>query len=291
MSGANLADELPIDADMKRYLDILKKHYEKFILSIVLLGLAGAVGYLPFKIATDRQELRDQFELIKNRPVKELPPLDTTVLDKALAETKEPFDINLAAPPHNTVNPVEWHRSGPSGPLKRSSEHPIGVSLVEIGKVTPLNIIVTWVDTREDGTGFTLQLQDQTPVRKINKSGILEVGKKLGPFTLKEARTNASGAQELVCEFTDTQESFTLQSGIPYSKVAGYMIDFKYEPKDDPEKVNQRDQRVGASFRFAGGEQTISAINPVAPGQYEVVFSTKSTGQKTKLKYSAVPQP
>jgi hypothetical protein len=271
---------------MKRYLDILKKHYEKIILSVVLLGLAGAVGYLPIKIANDRAELRELSEKILNRPVKEMPPLDTTVIDKALAETKERFEVTLSAPPHNTVNPVEWHRERPGAPLQRSSKNPIGASRVEVTKLTPLYITVNWETTGEGGSNYLVRLEDQTPLRRLNKSDILNPGKKLGPVTLKEARVGANGTPELVFALTDSGETFTVVQGTPYRKIGAYMADLKY----DLENLKWRDQRVGATLRFAANEFTISSINAVAPGRCEVVLSAKQTGKKTTLKFNAVPQ-
>ena len=41
-------------------MDFLKKHYEKVLLGVVLLGLAVAVAFLPFKIASDKQALEDK---------------------------------------------------------------------------------------------------------------------------------------------------------------------------------------------------------------------------------------
>ena len=40
-------------------MDFLKKHYEKVLLGVVLLGLAVAVAFLPFKIASEKQKLED----------------------------------------------------------------------------------------------------------------------------------------------------------------------------------------------------------------------------------------
>ena len=273
---------------MKRYVDILKKHYEKIILSVVLLGLAASVGYLPIKIANDRAELRELSDKIINRTAKEMAPLDRAALDKALADTKERFEITLQAPPHNTVNPVEWHRERPGGPLIRSSRNPIGASRVEVTKISPLYIIVNWEpSSQESGSNYLVRLEDQTPVRRLNKSDILSPGKKLGPIMLKEARVGANGAPELVCAFNDTGETFTVVHGVPYKKVGAYTAELKY----DLENLKWRDQRVGASLRFANSEFTLSSIKAVAPGQYEVVLSAKQTGKKTTLSYNAAPQP
>jgi len=271
---------------MKRYLDNIKKHYEKIILSVVLLGLACAVGYLPIKIANDRQELRELSEKILNRPVKELPALDTKVLGEALAETKERFEVSLSAPPHNTVNPVDWHLERPGSPLVRSAKNPIGVNRVEVTKITPLHLTLSWESTSEGGASYRLRLDDQSLLSRRSQSKYLSVGEKLGPVALKEVRAAGDGTPELLVEFTESKETVTLVEGKPFRQVSSHTADLKY----DPENQKWRDQRVGAVLRFARQEYTITAINLIAPGQYEVVLSAK-TGKKTTIPFNAVPQP
>ena len=46
-------------ASLPSKMDFLKKHYEKVLLGVVLLGLAVAVAFLPFKIASEKQKLED----------------------------------------------------------------------------------------------------------------------------------------------------------------------------------------------------------------------------------------
>lgn len=275
---------------MKRYLEILKQHYEKLILSVVLLGLACAVGYLPVKIANDRQELRDMSDKILNRPVKELPALDSAMMDQALAETKERFEVSLSAPPHNTVNPVDWHRARPGSPLVRSAKNPIGVNRLEVTKVTPLYISLTWERTDDAGTSYSVRLDDQTvpPGVRRSQSKYLSVGQKLGSFTLKEVLAASNATPELVFEFTDNKETVKLAQGVAYRQVGGHTVDLKYDP-EPPVKWSQ--QRVGAILKFARQEYTITAINVIAPNRYEVVVSAKQTGKKTTIPFNAVSQP
>jgi hypothetical protein len=47
-------------------MDFLKKNYEKILLGVVLLGLAVAVGFLPFKIASEKQKLKDMSDSVLN---------------------------------------------------------------------------------------------------------------------------------------------------------------------------------------------------------------------------------
>ena len=57
-------------------MDFLKKHYEKVLLGVVLLGLAVAVAFLPFKIASEKQTLEDMRNQLIHPKVKPLTNLD-----------------------------------------------------------------------------------------------------------------------------------------------------------------------------------------------------------------------
>jgi hypothetical protein len=60
-------------------MDFLKKHYEKILLGVVLLGLVTAAVLLPFMIMSDRENLEVTRMGIINRVPKPLEPLDLTL--------------------------------------------------------------------------------------------------------------------------------------------------------------------------------------------------------------------
>ena len=273
---------------MKRYLDIVKKHYEKFILGVVLLGLAGAVGYLPFKISQDQAEL-DQISTFIAKQVKELPPLETNLLHKALTETRETMDISLTAPPHNTINPVEWRRDRPGGPLFRSTNAASGPTRVEVVKITPLFLTVSWESVGGGGSNYLIRIEDQTVSAggRRSQSRYLGVGDKFGPVVAKAVRTNADGVQELVLELAENKESVVLVQGKPFRRVGSHTAELRY----DPEKQRWPDARVGTALRLDGEEFALTAINVIAPKQYEIVLSSKQTGKKTTIPFNAPSQP
>jgi hypothetical protein len=59
-------------------MDFLKKHYEKILLGVVLLGLAVAVGFLPFKIASEKENLERMNSNLSHPKVPPLSALDLT---------------------------------------------------------------------------------------------------------------------------------------------------------------------------------------------------------------------
>ena len=86
-------------------MDFIKKHYEKIILAVVLLGLAGAAAYLPFLVSSIRVELE---ESIRPTKAKEFQPKDLSEKIALLNRAKNPKSAIIAGPEHNTFNPVGW---------------------------------------------------------------------------------------------------------------------------------------------------------------------------------------
>ena len=77
-------------------MDFLKKHYEKVLLGVVLLGLAVAVAFLPFKIASEKQKLEDMRNQLIHPKVKELTNLNLTLPDTVLKRMAAPAAVSAA---------------------------------------------------------------------------------------------------------------------------------------------------------------------------------------------------
>jgi hypothetical protein len=80
------------------FLKKLKKNYEKFLLGAVLIGLAVAIGLLPFKIASERSKLVELTSSIIHINVQELTNLDLSMPEAALKRAAAPFRSTLANP-------------------------------------------------------------------------------------------------------------------------------------------------------------------------------------------------
>src|SRR5689334_8607743 len=91
-------------------MDFLKKHYEKLILGIVLIGLVVAAGFIPFKVASERKELDDKRVSLIPRSVKPLTNLDLTLPQTSLKRVAEPTILNFSSP-HRLYNPMPWQKA------------------------------------------------------------------------------------------------------------------------------------------------------------------------------------
>src|SRR5256885_7001379 len=90
-------------------MDFLKKHYEKILLGIVLVGLAVAFVFLPFKIADEKQKLQDLEQGLKNPRIKPLTNLDLTFADNTLKRVTTPLALDLSTT-NRLVNPIPWQQ-------------------------------------------------------------------------------------------------------------------------------------------------------------------------------------
>ena len=71
-------------------MQFLKAHYEKIILSIVLLGLAAAAALMPIKVSKERDLAGERENSIVNRPVTPMKPVDLTTNALILARMEQP---------------------------------------------------------------------------------------------------------------------------------------------------------------------------------------------------------
>ena len=88
-------------------MDFLKKHYEKVVLGVVLLGLAVAVAFLPLKIAGEKQKLDEMRTRLISRNVQPLTNLDLSLADAALKRAAVPATVDFSAP-NKLFNPMLW---------------------------------------------------------------------------------------------------------------------------------------------------------------------------------------
>ncbi len=263
-------------------MDFLKKHYEKILLGVVLLGLVVAAVFLPFLILQDRKELELKRTVIVHHLVRPLSPLDLTEQSNAIQHLQLPYRLNFEAT-NRLFNPVQWQKAVNGTLIKIENGNEVGPQAARITRITPLYFILTLdsVETNEFGARFVIGVERQASAaawQRTRRQHYASVGDKNEAFTIITANGPPGNPTQLILRLTDSGERVTLFPDKPFRRVDGYMADLKYSP----EGKHWQEQRVGDDLKFYGGDYIIVAIN-----QNEVVLSAKSNQKKTTLIYSS----
>jgi hypothetical protein len=260
-------------------MDFLKKNYEKVLLGAVLLGLAVAVAFLPFKISSERKSLEDMSQSLTRPKVKELTNLDLTLPQKALQRVSAPVAVNFSEP-HKLFNPMPWKKAS-DGRLIKVDASNIGPGAVTITKMTPLHLElrldqVTMVDSPRYVIG-TIKEADPDPRKRAKRQTYCKINDKNETFALREVQGPPENPTNIVVELNDTGARVSLAKDKPFRRVDGFMASLKYSP----ENKTWENRRVGDVLNFAGEPYKIVAITK------EEVILLAPSGKKTTIKNNA----
>ena len=257
-------------------MDLLKKHYEKIILGVVLVGLAVAVGFLPFYVASNKQELEDKRNSLFFPKVKELTNLDLTISDAALKRVANPAMIDFSAP-NRLFNPMPWQKTADDRLIPYDKVGPVAAGVTNL---VPLYLRLTLdsVAISDSGPRYVVGIQREAatnPRERNKRTTYATLNTKNDHFVIIEVKGKPEDPDQLVLLLNDTDERVTISRDKPFERVDGWMADFRYEP----ERKTWNARRVGSSLAFAGEEYNIVAIT-----RDEVVLSAKSNGKKWTIK-------
>jgi hypothetical protein len=264
-------------------MEFIKKHYEKILLSAVLLGLVGALVFLPFLINADRDRVEQAKAPFIGRS-KQLDPLNMTRQDNVVARLNSPYNLDFSTT-NKLFNPVEWQRDASGHLIKIATGREVGIDAAVVTKITPLYLVVTLdaVQTNELGVIYVIGMERQAaPYLQMRhkQQHYATAGEKISnAFTLPKdgVKGDPANPDELILKLADTGETAVVSKDKPFQRVDGYEADLKY----DPENKNFPGRRVGSTVSFGGENYLIVAI-----GQNEVIFSAQSNQKKTALRYA-----
>ena len=262
-------------------MDFIKKHYEKVLLGVVLVGLAIAVGFLPFKIASEQQELEVKRTGLLRPNVKQLTNLDLSLPETALKRVATPAVVDFG-PPNKLLNPMKWQRAVDQHLIKVDSTS-VGPHAVVITKITPLPLILSLNSVTLNDAGvaryrIAVEKQASANVReraRTEKYG--GIGDKNDTFKIEAAYGPTDSPTNVVLILNDSGEKVSISKEVPFKRVDGYMADLKYQP----EAKTWAGRRVGTSITINNEDYKIVAIN-----KDEVILSSPSD-KKTTVKYVA----
>jgi hypothetical protein len=275
-------------------MDLLKKHYEKVLLGVVLLGLVVTAAFLPLMISKETGDLRAMADAIINRPVKPLPALDLSKPEQLLARLQATLNLDFATT-HKLFNPVVWKRKpAPDNTPIKAQKGNVGIEAIAVTKSTPLHLILTLdaATATDSGARYTIGVEREAAAtaaqRKKRTFYATPTVKNDGGFVILEVKGPPDNPSELVLELTDSGERVAVAKDVPFRRVDGYTADLKY----DPENRKWMNLRVGAGgpgtapITVEGESYIVVAIN-----KNEVVLSAKSNNKKTSLPYNPAERP
>jgi hypothetical protein len=266
-------------------MNFVKKHYEKILLAVVLLGLMGVLVFMLYLIPSDRQRLADIRRGIISHAVRPLDSLDLTKETNMFQRLRSPYKLDFSTT-NKLFNPLPWQKKvdGTLVPVKVGL---IGPEAVVVTKITPLCLVLTLdsIQTNELGARYNISVERQAaaqPAKRIRQPHYASVGEKIDAFTIVDVNGSPDNPAQLklIVQLADTGERVTLTKEKPYSRVDGFAADLKY----DPEGKKWQGQRVGAVLKFANDDNIIVAIN-----QDSVILLARSNQKKTPLTYSPNP--
>jgi len=262
-------------------MDFLKKHYEKILLGAVLIGLAIAVGYLPFKIGTEKQKVKELETSLVHPRIKALTNLDVSFADGTLKRMSAPAMLDFSTT-NRRVNPMPWQQTKESRLIPASSTGPTAVIVTNI---TPLYLTISLdsISVSEDGAArYFIGVEKQAAARREKQKKTQTYGKigdKNDTFQITEVKGPADNPTNIVLVLTDSGDTVGISKEKPFRRVDGYTASLYY----DPQKKKWTDQRMGAALNINGEDYKIVAIT-----QNEVVLSAPNQ-KKWPLKLSAPP--
>lgn len=261
-------------------MEFVKKHYEKLILSAVLLGVVGFLVFLPFVISHDQAEQKAMAVTITKPKVVPLAPLDLSRWKSASARltTQAAFDFSST---NKLFNPVEWKKALNGDLIKVKTGSEI-VEAVVVTKITPLYFLVTLdqVTTNELGARYAIGVERQAapyPAQRRKQQRFASVGEKKDAFTLVSVKGAPENPSEVILKLADSGDTISISKDKPFQRVDGYAADLKY----DPERKNFTGRRIGGAISVGGQDYIVVAIDAD-----EVILSAQSNQKRTTLKYT-----
>ncbi len=260
---------------------LVKRHWEKALLALALVGLIGAVIYLN-EMKSEENAKIDEYEKGVLRPkVKPYPTLDVNMLTSAMRQATNHASLQFS-PPHNLFNPVKWQKRTATGErIKAETGRELGINAVQIAKTTPLATTITLDAPSGSGANMSVTMEGNSTnyyrqrLRAFVSTNTTDrVHRTSRLFSLRDFRTTADGNAEADIELTDGTRA-TVTAAKPFNRVEAYKADLFYPP----ENLSFKDRRAGDTLTVAGEDYIIVAISA-----NEVVVSARSNDRRTTIR-------
>jgi hypothetical protein len=226
-------------------MDFIKKHYEKILLSIVLLGLAAVATMFPVKFNAAANLLDREFVEPLDQPA--MPPMDIE------GDTNLNITVKVDLGEHHVVNPVEWSRKGTRGYPYRSADR-LGAGAAVVRNIVPQTLIIDFVGLRPGSSArpkYVMSVGIQDEGRPKVRKQTLELNQRGKSFTIRGVEGPPANPTAVVLEMEDSKITLTVRKGEPYKEIIGYKADLFYPPTQRELKgVEEKDQITLGNERY-----------------------------------------
>ena len=264
-------------------MQFLKKHYEKIVLGVVLLGVAATSLLLTMRAGDERQKLAEQLlQKVREKP-KPLKLIDLAGSMASLERLSQPSVVTLSGE-HKTFNPGTWIRKADGSIAPVGDKGGRGAEGLDLVAIHPLNLSVTYATVAGTGEPYRYQFivvrdhEKQAAKRRPTTISLTE-GTKNDLFVLREVHGPKDNPTEVVIEVLSGNERVTLAKDKAYTKGMDFSADIRYEA----ENKNFTAKRPGESLVLSGVTYKIVAIQ-----KDELVVSAPNQ-VRTTIKLSPAP--
>ena len=263
-------------------MEFLRKHYEKVILSVVLLLLAVAAAYLPARVQAVDRSIDNE---IKRENPKPFTPLNTETNLAILKQSQKKLRVKLSGPKHNLFNPVRWIRHKDGNWIKDPFYGMRGPEALIAKKIDPLYFSIEYDTIVTNGAEifYSFGVTRQADAKKANRRRMtrrVQIGRESDIFTLKEVKGRLTRPDEFVIRLLADNREIRVsgKQSEPYKEIAGYTVDLIYKP--DERKFNAK--RRGDTIKIAKKWYEIVVVS-----ENEVVVKDSKTTKQTTIRVNA----
>lgn len=266
-------------------MEFLKNHYEKLILSVVLLLLTAAAASMPFVISKNKQDIEDKLKSPRFAGPSEYEPRSLTELEQKLRSLEGDVSLRLSGE-HNLVNPVGW-RQRPDRSLYREDQLEPDKAL-QVDSIEPLYLRADF--KRATGQGLTVKYDFGIAIEASDKSAYRSERRRSmeqnqtysdHPFVLKDIEGDPQSPSRLTLVVTDTNERVFVYPGQPYERLDGYKANLTIT---QPTERSESNKYVGDQIVIDRRKYKIVAI-----GKTEVTVEAADTKERTTVSLRTNP--
>jgi hypothetical protein len=281
-------------------MGFLKRHYEKIILSIVLIGLAAAAGLLTVKVNKVKKELQADFEAGSSG--------GSSVNYDVAAGLESRLSVISNPPPtqidgeHRLFNPVLWKETaaGLRFPVREGSE--AGVGALTVTGIKPLLFTISFdkpVGNNPERMRYSFKFHQQDAVSKRGrpprpvgkyagidgKLGEWPYGEQTVEMYLKGVEGDPVSPTGFVLGMRDTDgqdmvDTIALAVDAPYEDVRSHLVDLRYDVADTDFKAKREGDEItleGERYNIVAISETLVVLSAVRNGKrYEIPIDSNT---------------